>query len=175
MAGLLLASCAREAPVESPASAGGEAAAATEVTGEVAQPGRSGGKDAVHIKQFHLREIGFNVDDVESLRADRQKRLYGAVTKEQQRNRLGHYYTIRWDGPKGRESAPVRLVFDYRQAATGRAVRRMEVDLPGTRKGAVEFQVVGEQYLKSGRVLAWKLDFYRGGELIETHRSYLWD
>ena len=70
---------------------------------------------------------------------------------------------------------PVRLVFDYRQAATGRAVRRMEVDLPGTRKGAVEFQVIGEQYLKSGRVLAWKLEFYRGGKLVETHRSYLWD
>ncbi len=172
MAGVLLASCARDAAVEAPEPAGGDAAAATEVSREVAQPDR---KDAVHIKQFHLREIGFNVDDVESLRADRQKRLYGAVTKEEQRNRLGHYYIVRWDGPKGRESEPVRLVFDYRQAATGRAVRRMEVDLPGTRKGVVEFQVIGDQYLKSGRVLAWKLDFYRGGERLETHRSYLWD
>ena len=99
----------------------------------------------------------------------------GAVSEEDQRNRLGHYYTIKWDGPEGRENEAVRLVFQYRQAASGSEVRQMEVKAPAGRKGHREIQVIGPSYLEGGRVLAWHLSFYRGTDLIETRQSYLWD
>ena len=38
---------------------------------------------------------------------------------EEREARLGDYYTVRWNGPAGTESQPVRIVFEYRQAATG--------------------------------------------------------
>jgi len=135
----------------------------------------TGSKDAVDIRQYHLRALDSDTGGVDSIRAEKLKRLHGAVSAEEQRNRLGHYYTIRWDGPKGREAEPVRILFRFRQAATGSAIRQMESTSPGRRRGAVELEVTGPPYLKGGRVLSWHLSFYRGGELIETHQSYLWE
>ncbi len=135
----------------------------------------SGSKDAVEIRQDHLRAVEDDPDVVASIRAEQLKRLHGAVSAEERRQRLGHYYTIRWDGPEGREGEPVRVLFRFRQAATGSAIRRMEATSPAGRKGAVEFRVTGSQYLERGRVLAWHLSFFRGGELMETHQSFLWE
>ena len=134
-----------------------------------------GPEEAVRIKQYHLRTIEEPREEVAPLRAESRKRLHGAVSDRERRDRLGHYYAVRWDGPRGREDEPVRLVFEYRQAGTGSEVRRMEVERPGTAKGVAEFRVTGPAYLQGGRVLAWRLEFFRGGELVETHRSYLWD
>jgi len=130
---------------------------------------------AVRIKQYHLRAVGDDPAGVAPLRAERRKRLHGAISEAEQRERLGHYYAVRWDGPPGREREAVRLVFDYRQAATGDEVRRLEIERPGTGEGVAEFRVTGPAYLRGGRVLAWRLRFFRGGELVETHRSYLWE
>lgn len=134
-----------------------------------------GTKGVVNLRQYHLRSVSADTGGIESIRAEKLKRLHGAVSAEERRNRLGHYYIIRWKGPKGREADPVRILFQYRQAATGSAIRRMETTLPGTRKGVTEFQVTGPTYLEGGRVLAWHLGFYRGEELVETLQSYLWD
>ncbi|MFP6880020.1 MAG: hypothetical protein VCA34_03670 [Roseibacillus sp.] len=137
--------------------------------------GCAGPKGAVHIRQFHLRALASNTGGVGSIRAENLKRLHGAVSTEEQRNRLGHYYTIKWDGPTGRENEPVRIVFRYRQAATGSEILRMESTAPGGRKGKVELRLIGPAYLEGGHVLSWHMSFYRGGDLIETRQSYLWE
>lgn len=135
----------------------------------------AGPKETVSIRQYHLRVLKPDTAGVDSIRAENLKRFHGAVSQEEQRNRLGHYYTIRWDGPEGRESEPVRIVFQYRQAATGSKVLKMEVEAPAGQKGKTELQLIGPAYLEGGRVLAWHMSFYRGVDLIETRQSYLWE
>ena len=132
-------------------------------------------KESLHIRQYHLRTTDPDPGGGDSIKAEVQMRLHGAVSEEERRERLGHYYTIRWDGPKGHESEPVRFVFRYRQAATGSTIHRREVEAPSGRKGKIEIQLTGSQYREGGRVLSWHLSFYRGDTLIETRQSYLWE
>ena len=138
-----------------------------------------GPRPVLEIDQFHLRdsssEDGYLPFEDQVEKADRIKRLYGAVSAEERKERLGDYYTVRWNGPLEHENEEIRIVFDYRQAATGSAIKSMEQRLPAASKGACEFIVNRESYRKGGRVLAWRVRYYRGGELIVTKRSYLWD
>lgn len=134
-----------------------------------------GSPEVLEIREYHLRALDADTGGVDSLQAEKLMRLHGAVSVEEQRQRLGHYYTVRWNGPEGREAEPVRLIFRFRQAATGRAVRRMELEGPAGRQGSVEFQIIGAPYLEGGGVLAWHLSYYRGGDLVATQQSYLWE
>ena len=126
------------------------------------------------VKSFRLREAGEVGDENEVVRAERLRRLHGAVSMEEREARLGDYYTVRWNGPAGTESQPVQIVFEYRQAATGSKILSMSQEHAGTATGSVEFAVRGEAYQKGGRVLAWRIRLYRGGDLVDTKRSYLW-
>lgn len=109
-------------------------------------------------------------------RGEQQKRLRGAVTGVDRRARLGGYYTIDWDRGKEYDStAPVRVVFLYRQAATASKVHRLQKDYPAsTRKAVTEFSVIGEQYAQNGRVLNWRCEVYSGEELMAHEQSYMW-
>lgn len=133
-----------------------------------------GPREVMAVKEFHLKEVEPKLGESEVVRGEQLKRLYGAVTPAQRRDRLGQYYTMRWHGPAGRESEPVRLVFEYRQAATGSKVLRMEQSYPGTEEGTAEFHVSGPAYQEGGRVLSWRVRMYRGGDLVDTKRSYMW-
>jgi hypothetical protein len=134
-----------------------------------------GTQEVLEVKQFHLRKTETNREENEVVRGEKLKRLHGAVSATERRERLGHYYTVHWAGPSGRESEPVRLELDYQQAATGSKVISLVQELAGTAQGSTEFQVTGPAYQKGGRVLAWQVRLYRGGELVGTRRSYLWD
>ena len=117
-----------------------------------------GGPDpGLDVKVFHLRDPGEVKEKNEVIRGEQLKRLYGAVSLEERRERLGLYYTVRWNGPAGREQDPVKIVFDYRQAATGAKILTMTEERPGTAQGKVEFAVTGEAYRERGRVLAAKV------------------
>ena len=136
----------------------------------------AGPRPTLDVKWFRLRDAGPNVGDGnEMVRAEELKRFYGAVTMEEREQRLGDYYTVSWSGPAGQEAQSVRVVFEYRQAATGAKVLKMEEERPGTARGQVEFTVTGETFQEGGRVLAWRIWLYRGGELVDTERSYLWN
>lgn len=130
--------------------------------------------EVLEVKEFHLKEVDPDRGESEVVRGDELKRLYGAVTPEERRDRLGQYYSMRWSGPEGREAEPVKLVFEYRQAATGSRILRMEQNFPGTERGNAEFHVNGPAYQRGGRVLAWRLQMFRGEDLVETRRSYMW-
>lgn len=135
----------------------------------------SGPQDVVDIREYHLRSVDADTGDVASLRAEKLRRLRGAVSLEQQRQRLGYYYTIRWNGPAGREDEPVRVLFKYRQAATGSDIKTRELTAPAGEDGSLELKIIGDRYLEGGNVLSWHLSFFRGEQLVETHESYLWE
>ena len=130
--------------------------------------------EVLEVKVFHLKEVDPKTGENEVVRGEQLKRLYGAVSPEERRDRLGQYYTMHWDGPAGRESEPVRLVFEYRQAATGSKILKMEQSYPASARGTGEFHVNGPAYQKGGRVLSWRVRMYRGGDLVDTKRSYMW-
>jgi hypothetical protein len=134
-----------------------------------------GRQEGLEVKAFRLRSAEEVKEENPVVRGERLKRLHGAVSMADRRDRLGDYYTVHWDGPAGREGQEVRIVFDYRQAATGAKVLSMTEERPGAATGTVEFAVTGPAYQKGGRVLAWRIRLYRDGELVDTKRSYLWN
>ena len=136
-------------------------------------------RQVLEVKQFHLRDAsiseGFDSSETEVMRGEKLRHLHGAVTAEERQGRLGDYYAVSWEGPEGTEDEEVRLVFAYRQAATASAIKTMEQKFPGKWSGTGEFVLNGETYARGGRVLAWRVQFYRGSHLVATRRSYLWE
>ena len=109
------------------------------------------------------------------VRMEKSRRLLGAVSMEERRNRLGQYYTLEWSDPNGAGQGEVELNFQYQQGATASLVKKIVRSFPpSAREGKVEFAIIGEDYFKDGRILAWKATLQRGGKIISTKQSYLW-
>ena len=65
--------------------------------------------------------------------------------------------------------------FQYQQGASASRVKRMTKEFPASEShGIVEFAVIGDDYFKGGKVLAWKATVSRGGRELASQRSYLW-
>ena len=108
------------------------------------------------------------------VKMESSRRLFGAVSTAERNGRLGQYYTMVWNDPAGAGDVEVRL--EYRQGATASLVKQMVRSFPASdTQGKAEFVVIGDDFLKGGRVLAWKATLRRGGNLVETQQSYLWD
>lgn len=109
------------------------------------------------------------------VRMEKNRHLHGSVSMAERRLRLGQYYTLIWSDPAGVGSGPVEVVFQYQQGATGSRVKRMTKSFPtDNASGQVEFAVIGEDYFKGGKVLAWKATVSRGGRELASKKSYLW-
>ena len=133
-----------------------------------------GSREPLVVKQFTVREVNPDWSEDLMVRGEVQKRLYGAVEQSERETRKGQYYSVRWRAnPAG---GAVKVRFQYRQAATGSRVQELvqTVDAQaGT--GVVEFSVVGESYLKGGRVLAWRMVLAQGGQDLAEKKSFLWE
>jgi len=112
------------------------------------------------------------------VRGDQRKHFYGAVTLEEQRQRLGQYYTLSWDLTREQNinnAQPVELIFLYRQGATGAQIKRKSYTYNrGVKAGKLEINIIGDNYLKGGRVLSWRAELRQGKKLITSEESYLW-
>ncbi len=137
--------------------------------------------EPLKVDKFTLRNYKVESRDTPMVRGDQQKRLYGVVTHKERKARLGQYYEVRWN-IKGYEhfaNNPQQdgalVIFRYRQAVSASQLKLITKQYPsGITKGKVEFRVTGEEYIKKGRILAWKADLVLGGRVIETKESYLW-
>jgi hypothetical protein len=106
-------------------------------------------------------------------RNEKLRRLHGAVSMEERRNLLGQYFTIRWNDDA--VGAPVTITFEYQQGATGSRVKTIRREFPGgDASGTTEITVIGDDYFKGGRVLAWRATLRRGDRVVATRKSYLW-
>ncbi len=107
---------------------------------------------------------------------EKLRRLHGAVSMKEREQLLGQYFTIAWHHPEGRGTAPVTVNFDYIQGATGSRIQNQRREFPAEdASGTTEIAVTGDDYFEGGRVLAWQVTLRRGGELIATRQSYLWE
>jgi hypothetical protein len=104
---------------------------------------------------------------------ERQRINYGCVTGLDRLEVRGHYYAFYW---RTKQPGPVTVRFEYRQANLGSYVQAKEAsyDKP---KGTVEtkFQVIGDDYLQDGRVIAWRALLIADGKIVGLTQSYLWD
>ena len=105
------------------------------------------------------------------VRNEKMRRLYGAVSLEERKSKLGQYYTALWSADAGVEK---EIVFSYQQG--GSRIKKMRSSIPvGPSEGKQEFAIIGDDYFENGRVLAWKMDLLVGGETIASKKSYLWE
>ena len=133
-----------------------------------------GSPGALDVRPFHIREVSLKGDGEPLIDGEEKRRMYGAVGVREQEQRLGHYYTVLWeDDGLGQ---PARVVFEYQQASTASKILKKVQDFSAdSRKGKAEFMIIGDEYLKGGRVLSWKCTLLRGGQEVAERHSYLWD
>jgi hypothetical protein len=128
------------------------------------------------VKQFKMLDYNIDASPDPMVRGEKQRRLFGAVTAAERRERLGAYYTILWSDPQAVGKGEIEIVFEYQQGATASKVKRLSQRFqPTESSGKVEFFIIGSDYFKNGRVLAWKTTLSRGGRVIATEKSHLWE
>ena len=133
-------------------------------------------RSSLEVDSFFMRDFSTPETDEPMVRMEKLRRLHGALTAAERNDRLGHYYTMHWSDPAGAGKGEIEIVFEYQQGSTTSQVKRQWQRFASTdRRGKAEFRVTGNDYLKGGRVLAWKATLKRGGREIESHHSYLWE
>jgi hypothetical protein len=127
------------------------------------------------VKPFLLRDQQDGGAEDPMVLMEKQRHLYGALSMAERRERLGQYYSIHWNDADGVGKGPVKLVFRYQQGATASQVNeKVHYEPASAANGRVEFSVIGEDYFKNGKVLAWQASLERGGKVVGTRQSYLW-
>ena len=108
-----------------------------------------------------------------SIRFERQYRLWGAVTKLDQRERIGNYFDFFW---KARREANLTVRLEYRQEKLHAHIQAQEISYPNARGSyKTEFKVVGDDYFDDGRVTSWRCLLIENGRVVAETHSYLWE
>lgn len=135
----------------------------------------AGPHETLVVKQFVLRDQERETNEDPMVHMEKARRLHGAVSMEERRQRLGQYYTLVWHAPEGAGKGPVEAVFEYQQGASASRVKRMTKSFPASdASGIAEFAVIGDDYFKGGKVLAWRASVRRAGRELASRQSYLW-
>ncbi|HSP41364.1 MAG TPA: hypothetical protein VLO11_00700 [Luteolibacter sp.] len=125
------------------------------------------------VKQFVLRDQEEERAEDPMVRMEKMRRLHGAVSMEERRQRLGQYYTLVWHDSEGAGTGEVTVLFEYQQG--GSTIKRMTKTFPaGDSDGVADFAVIGDDYFNHGKVLAWRASVSRGSREIASKQSYLW-
>ena len=127
------------------------------------------------VKQFYLRDQNDNVGDDPMVRGEKNRILYGAVSMAERKDRLGQYYTVLWNDAEGVGNGEVEVVFEFQQGKTASRIKKRSQTFPASDgSGKAVFSVIGDDYFKTGKVLAWRVTISRGGRTLAQERSYLW-
>jgi len=132
-------------------------------------------RETLVVKQFVLRDQERDPSEDPMVSMEKARRLHGAVSITERRQRLGQYYTMVWSDPNGVGSGPVEVLFEYQQGATASRVKRATQSFQeADASGIAEFAIIGDNYFNGGKVLAWRASVKRGGREIASRQSYLW-
>jgi hypothetical protein len=108
-----------------------------------------------------------------SIRFERQYRLFGAVTKLDQRERMGNYFDFFW---RARRMADLTVRLEYKQEKLHAHIQAQELFYQGARGNIkTSFKVVGDDYFDDGRVIAWRCLLIENGRVVAETHSYLWE
>ncbi len=124
------------------------------------------------VNPYHLNTFVPVKTEDEMIEFEQQRRLYGAIENSERRDRFGNYFTVFWKS-KTRNPATVRL--EYRQGSTGFTVHIQEVQVDKPKhSNTTQFQVIGDDYHKNGKVTQWKASVVENGSVVAEYKSYLW-
>jgi hypothetical protein len=136
----------------------------------------AGPPETLAVKTFRLTDESRDSSMEPMVRMEKARRLHGAVSMAERRQRLGQYYSLVWHDPAGAGQGEVEAVFEYRQGASGSRIKRMSRTFPASDgHGVAEFAVIGDDYFTNGKVLAWRASVRRAGRELAQRKSYLWD
>jgi hypothetical protein len=108
-----------------------------------------------------------------SIRFERQYRLFGAVTKLDQRQRMGNYFDFFW---RAKRIADLTVRLEYKQEKLHAHIQAQQVSYSQARGNyQTEFKVVGDDYFDDGRVIAWRCLLIENGQIVAEKHSYLWE
>ncbi len=108
-----------------------------------------------------------------SIRFERQYRLFGAVTKLDEHERMGNYLDFFW---KARRVADLIVRLEYKQEKLHAHIQAQEIFYPRARGSyKTGFKVVGDDYFDDGRVVAWRCLLIENGRIVAETHSYLWE
>lgn len=123
-------------------------------------------------KYYLLDPEGKIVTPDPMLRFERSHHLHGAITREEKKQREGHYYVFWWTD-EAHTPATVRL--ETRHANTGSQVKVQEIQIDDVRrKNKTRFQVTGDEFFTDGKVISWRVSIIRDGQALASDQSYLW-
>jgi uncharacterized protein YcfL len=135
----------------------------------------AGPPETLVVKQYVLRDQQRSESDEPMVRMEKSRRLHGAVSMAERRQRLGQYYTLVWHDPEGVGQGEVEVLFQYQQGASASRVKVMKKTFPSdAAEGVAEFAVIGDDYFDHGKVLSWRASVTRGGRELASRQSYLW-
>ena len=107
-----------------------------------------------------------------SIRFERPYRLFGAVTKLDQRERMGNYFDFFW---RARRVADLTVRLEYKQEKLHAHIQAQEIFYPAVHGNVkTEFKVVGDDYFDDGRVIAWRCSLIENGRIVAETHSFLW-
>ncbi|NBV86087.1 MAG: hypothetical protein EBS01_07460 [Verrucomicrobia bacterium] len=108
------------------------------------------------------------------LKAEEERRYFGAVNDFERRQRDGHSYAIHWKVSPAR-SGPLTVRFEYRQQKLGSKVQALESRYPNASgKLRTEFTIQGDEYHQDGAVTAWRVLLIDQGRVVGLQQSFLW-
>lgn len=134
----------------------------------------AGPDNLLTVKQFYVRDQQDDQNIDPMVRSEKNRIFHGAVSMEERRERLGQYYTVLWNDAEGAGSDHT-VVFEFQQGGSGSLIKKRTASFGGGESsGKASFSVIGDDYFKGGKVLAWKISLLRGKEVVSTRQSYLW-
>ena len=108
-----------------------------------------------------------------SITFERQYRLFGAVTRFDQRQRFGDYFDFFW---RAKRPADLTVRLEYRQEKLHAHVQAQEISYSNVRGShKSEFKVIGDDYFDGGAVVAWRCSLIEKGRVVAETHSFLWD
>jgi hypothetical protein len=131
------------------------------------------GATVYKVNSFHLNLNNSKPAADPSIPFETEYRLHGAISNVERAARQGNYYTVFW---KIRDrSQPVTVRFEYRQKNTGMTTKTVEQQVQPRRKNTTEFAFTGDDYAVNGPITSWRASIVRGGEVLVSYKSYLWE
>ncbi len=124
---------------------------------------------------YYLSEVRLPDRVSPMVRSEVLKRLHGAISPSEMRDRLGNYFTVSWSVENG--ELPVELVLIYQQAKTASKKHSVvqRVQASGGELQTSEFAIIGPEYQDRGPVIAWKVELRQGGQVLDSEQSFLWE
>jgi len=98
---------------------------------------------------------------------------FGAVSQAERKTRYGHYFTFWWTATR---PADITVRLEYRQEKLGSFVQAKEIRcaaIPG-KKVKSEFNIIGDEYLDDGKVVAWRALLIENNRIVALTQSALW-